>query len=426
MRRDKYFKIEPRQDRAKEGKCPFRMKLTKANQRKFIPLNLTAGVDDWDTANEMFVIRKAVKSAQKSARNRCNEAHNAYLEGVRTRARNTIADFEREGIDFTLNQFVDRFLSRGQRSRVMDYWKAHIEILKATGHIGNATCYENTLHILRLFDEKFGEKVFQEIDILYVKRFDVWLQMRKCKGNTRKYYHKALRAMLNKAIQDGKASAGTYPYGRGGFEVAGLEEETAKRYLPMETMAKIKTTQLDNRMLETTRRIFVSMYLCYGISWIDATALTADNIHQLNSGKHIIYKRSKTMHSRRVKPIIIKITPELQNHLDWFAQHTNLVEGRLFPIVTQEGCKGEQLYKHIRSRFVKNNKHLKELAQALGLGNISLTSYVSRHTMAMTLQSNDIPREIISQILGHRDIKITATYLDSFENEKIAAAARVL
>jgi len=65
------------------------------------------------------------------------------------------------------------------------------------------------------------------------------------------------------------------------------------------------------------------------------------------------------------------------------------------------------------------------LAEELGI-DYHLTSYVSRHTMAMTLQYNQIPREIISQMLGHADLETTNTYLDSFDNKVINEAAKVL
>ncbi len=48
------------------------------------------------------------------------------------------------------------------------------------------------------------------------------------------------------------------------------------------------------------------------------------------------------------------------------------------------------------------------------------------HTKAMTLQANQIPRGVISQILGHSDISTTATYLDSFGSAVIDQAATVL
>ena len=49
-----------------------------------------------------------------------------------------------------------------------------------------------------------------------------------CCGNTRKYYLKTLRALLNKAIKEKEASPTTYPFGSGGFEINSLEEETRK------------------------------------------------------------------------------------------------------------------------------------------------------------------------------------------------------
>ena len=103
-----------------------------------------------------------------------------------------------------------------------------------------------------------------------------------------------------------------------------------------------------------------------------------------------------------------------------------LIEDYLVPIVSRSGYSGEQLYNHIRSRFSRNNKNLKELAKALDITEMTLTSYVSRHTMAMTLQDNQVPREIISQILGHSDLSTTNTYLDSFASSIIDEAVKVL
>ena len=46
--------------------------------------------------------------------------------------------------------------------------------------------------------------------------------------------------------------------------------------------------------------------------------------------------------------------------------------------------------------------------------------------MAMTLQNNEVPREVISQILGHKDMETTNTYLDSFNSNIIDEAVKVL
>jgi hypothetical protein len=70
------------------------------------------------------------------------------------------------------------------------------------------------------------------------------------------------------------------------------------------------------------------------------------------------------------------------------------VEDYLLLIVSMTGYKGEQLYKHIRSRFSRKNKNLRTLAQKLEITDMKLTSYFSRHTVAMTSQGNQMPREV--------------------------------
>lgn len=402
----------------KDGSYPISIRITKDRKSKLIRTGLSATKAQWNEKEERFISDKKIVPKFK--------VWNARLSEIETQINEVFRSFEIDRIDWTLNQFEDSFLNKASKGKVKDYFNNTITILKETGHIGNSTCYSRTLHMLELFDSKFDKKVFSEIDIKYVKAFDVFLQKRECKGNTRKYYFKALRAILNKAIQDKEASESTYPFGKGGFNVAALEEETVKRYLPHDSMIKLKTTVMDNAVLERTRRLFLFSYYCYGISFIDAALLTKKNIISYNGGSYIVYKRNKTKEAKKVKPIQIKITAEIQELMDWFSANTLLIDDYLLPIVSIAGYKGEQLYNHIRSRFGRNNKNLANLAKALEITDMKLTSYVSRHTMAMTLQDNQVPREVISQILGHSDLATTNTYLDSFASSVIDEAVKVL
>lgn len=380
----------------------------KNNKRKVMALGIYAEPHQWNDKLEMFVTDKRVPKLHPD-RIYLNE----WLTQKKSEILRIIADFDSNKIDWTLNQFEQEFFHYSNKGNVKEFFENLIQTYKDTNHIGNANCYSRTLHVLELFDEKLSERVFPEIDIKYVKSFDVFLQKRECKGNTRKFYFKTLRAVLNKAIQDGEASETTYPFGKGGFSISSLEEETTKRYLPHDSMFKLKTTVMDNAVLERTRRLFLFSYYCYGISFIDAALLTKKNIIRYNGGNYIVYKRNKTKEAKKVKPIQIKITPEIQELMNWFSANTLLVEDYLLPIVSIAGYKGEQLYNHIRSRFGRNNKNLANLAKVLEITDMKLTSYVSRHTMAMTLQDNQVPREVISQILGHSDLATTNTYLFS-------------
>lgn len=161
------------------------------------------------------------------------------------------------------------------------------------------------------------------------------------------------------------------------------------------------------------------------MSFVDMAYLTTNHVQRLADGNYIVYKRNKIKHQKNVTAIRIHITPEIQGLIERLKSASSTVDNYLLPIITCSGYTGEKLYNHIRSRYAKYQKYLKSLAEELGI-DYHLTSYVSRHTMAMTLQYNKIPREIISQMLGHADLETTNTYLDSFDNKVINEAAKVL
>ena len=409
-----------------QGLYAIRLRITKDRQRAYFALKIFASDEYWDADNECFIILKNVRDTKQKEENEQRKQYNYLLSSYKVQAQEVIDGFKRERIDWTLNQFADAFLNKSKHGKIKDYMENHIKILRETGHTGNANCYAASLRLLEHYDSKFSKKLFSEIDIKFVNGFDVFLQKRGCKGNTRKYYFKALRSILNKAIQEKEATEKTYPFGKGGFQIAKLEEETEKRYLPVEYLNKIKNTPSENPQQEYARKLFLLSYYCYGISFIDMAYLTKSNIVRFNGGEYIVYKRHKIQHQRSVKPIKIKITAEIQYLLDSLRECSPTVDDFIVPIVSISGYTGEKLYNHIRFRYKKYNTYLADLAKELEIVDIKLTTYVSRHTMAMMLQRNDVSREQISQMLGHSDMKTTNTYLDSFETSVIDEAAKVL
>lgn len=424
-----HFVIWTHQAKA-DGTFPIRMRITKDRKVKYLSVGLAARENQWNIEAERFKKDKRLTPA--------HEKYNTLLNEYENRANEVISEFDKGRLDWTLNQFEERFLNKAKKGKVESYFLETVKQLRETGHIGNANCYERTLHMLRLYDGKLKDRVFSEIDIKYIKGFDIWLQKPRisigkgnkeihrdgCTGNTRKYYMKALRSILNKAVQENEASVNTYPFGRGGFEIAKLEEETEKRYLPSAYLKMIKENTGKTEATELARRMFLFSYYCYGISFMDMAQLSAKNIIRHESGDYIVYKRQKTKNQKKISPIQIKITTEIFDLLGGF--RTQTIPPYLVPIISKEGYTGEQLYNHIRNRYKRYSAALKDLAKELKLTDIKLTSYVSRHTMAMTLQGNNIPREVISQILGHSDLETTNTYLDSFGSAVIDEAAKVL
>ncbi|MFR5661132.1 MAG: site-specific integrase, partial [Butyricimonas faecihominis] len=333
------------------------LRVTKNGKIKYISLKLHALENQWDDGASRYKSDKRLTSS-------CKE-YNALLSRYEARVSEIERKFDEDCIDWTLNQFEERFKGYAKRGKVLEYLRRHIQVLQDTGHTGNSNCYTQLSHMLELFDKKLKDRVFSEVDIKYVKSFDVFLQKRGCVGNTRKYYLKSLRAVLNKAIQDNEASQHTYPFGKGGFEINSLEEETDKRYLSEEDLEKIKTGALNSETGEYTRKLFLFSYYSFGMSFIDMAYLTWKNVKEMNSHEYIVYKRQKIKHQKNVKPIQIPLTANLKMILEWFRDNTLLTGDYLLPVVSRDYT-GEALYKHIRDRYRRYSKNLKAMAEELG------------------------------------------------------------
>ena len=79
---------------------------------------------------------------------------------------------------------------------------------------------------------------------------------------------------------------------------------------------------------------------------------------------------------------------------------------------------GKEAYKEYTSALAHFNRNLKRLARACGVS-IPITSYSIRHSFAMTLKEQNVPIEMISELLGHKSIKTTQIYLRSFSLGKM-------
>ena len=67
------------------------------------------------------------------------------------------------------------------------------------------------------------------------------------------------------------------------------------------------------------------------------------------------------------------------------------------------------------------NGELKVLASELEI-EADMTTCVARHSFASILKNYGVNVSLISEMLGHTDLKTTQIYLDSFENDQIDEA----
>lgn len=421
-----YYRFKLRTSRKnKNGLYDLNMEICKKGfPRKYLSLGLEGDKNFWDEEQERFVVQKGLRTEKAKLENELRKKQNAAIAQFEKKAEDAIRYFDDNNINWTPNQLKEKIIFMPTQGLFFDYITNHIKNLRDTKRFGTANDYQSTLHMLKLFDSKIMQKYFSEIDVKYLNQFNLFLEKRGNKGNTRKNTIKPIRAIYNKAIKDGEAERVNYPFGNDGFSISSLEESTQKRYLPNSYLNAIKEKKVQRKVEEYARELFLFLYYCHGIPFRDMALLTKKNIFRKENGYYIVYKRVKTTHNKTSKYFSIRITEEIKNCINWLNNYKKPINNYLLPVITVD-YEGEKLYNHIKYQNKAFNKYLKDLAKTLKI-ETNLTSYVSRHSVAMKLQNSNVNRETISQLLGHSDLKTTNTYLDSLDTTVIDKASEVL
>ena len=135
------------------------------------------------------------------------------------------------------------------------------------------------------------------------------------------------------------------------------------------------------------------------------------------SGDRIHYTRSKTKGN-----FIIKIMPPVKDILNYYRKNKRPY---IFPILLRDNLTPTQLNDRKRKTLSKFNKDLKELESIAGIDK-PVTSYVARHSFAKCLKQKGAGTDIISESLGHQDIKTTKAYLKELDTAILDEASELL
>jgi integrase len=142
---------------------------------------------------------------------------------------------------------------------------------------------------------------------------------------------------------------------------------------------------------------------------VDIANLTNENIID----DRLKYQRQKTHGD-----INLTLLPQAKKIIALFSEQEQ-ISGYLFPILNKNvHITAMQKHNRIRKLTRQINNALKEIGAELRIKE-NLTTYVARHTFATVLKKSGVNVGIISQALGHQDLKTTQIYLDSFDNEQI-------
>ena len=386
---------------------PLMLRVTKDRKRKYVSLGISVHPKYWDFD----------KDAPK---------HNCpgkdlilnIIDKKTIEYRKQLLEFQNIEKVFSAQKLVDSVNKPLQKKSVETVFIELIEQLKKEKRIGSANFYRFALNSLKSFNSGSMDIPFIEIDVTWLKKYETWMKGNGNSTNTLGIRFRALRAVYNLAIQQHIVKKEYYPFDE--FKVSKLRESTQKRAISKETIQTIvkfdtsEITEYHTPLIELSKDIFVFSYLGCGINFIDIAYLKRKNIQ----GNRIVYSRHKTGKN---------INFPLQPHaVELIKKYSNTQSEYLFPILNEKVHITElQQHYRIQKTIKKINKWLKKIAEKTGV-EVNLTTYVARHSYATVLKRSGVHIALISETLGHSDLKTTQIYLDSFENEQIDEAMKNL
>ena len=287
---------------------------------------------------------------------------------------------------------------------------SHINQLIASGRKSYALSIRQLYNSLIEFNRHL-DIPFAEIDVAWLRRYEAFLREKRLAENTIGIRFRTLRSIYNVAIEEDAVSAELYPFKK--FKVSKLHQDTAKRALSKEDVERVLNFTSTNRYMRFPIDLFAFTYYCGGINFVDIAHLTIANI----TDGRLVYKRQKTK-----KLIKIPLQPQA---LALIKKYHSDESPYLFPILSSLHKTETQQANRIHKVISKVNKRLREIGEELNL-NVTLTTYVARHSQATVMKRAGVSTAVIREIMGHSSERVTQIYLDSFDNEQVNNALKSL
>ena len=341
-----------------------------------------------------------------------NDGRTAIVQSITRKLRSDmerleaiIKRFENGRRSYSSDDVVAEFRRVGGENTFFNFMENAIERLRQLNHIGTAKNYSAALGSFKRFRNN-GDIQMEAIDHLLMEDYQAYLKSAGLTPNSISFYMRILRAVYNRAVEQG-VTEDRRPF----RTVFTGVEKTRKRAVSISDIKRIRDLDLSLKPnLEFARDLFLFLFLCRGMSFIDAAFLKKSDIQN----GVLSYRRHKTGQSLHIK--VLKQMEEIIN------RYSDNGSPYLLPVITRPGEDGRR---QCETALRRVNKSLKIITEMIQLP-VTLTTYVSRHAWATIAKSKNIPVNVISDALGHDSITTTQIYLASIDTSTIDRANELI
>ncbi len=381
----------------KDNTYAIKLRVTFNRLQKYYPLGVHLTPEEWE------------KTQQPNPRKE-HKANQLFFNKIEQRAISVIKELE----PFTFQSFEKKFNQKAAPKKdVFFLLQEYNEELARQERLTTAESYRSALKSFKQFtgDARKTRLMLAEITPEWLNRYEKSMLDNGSSLTTIGIYLRNLRTILNKAIEEGNLAREFYPFGKHKYQIpAG---KNIKKALTINNIKKIYEYQATTPAEEKAKDLWLFSYLCNGANVKDIAKLQYKNI----TLKNITFIRSKTERATKSnqKAITIVLLPEIQAIIDKWGVVPKDQETYVFDIISEPDSPQAVLTK-IKQATKTINKYMDRIGLSLGI-DFKLTTYSARHSFATVLKRSGAPIEFISESLGHKDLRTTENYLDSFEDE---------
>ncbi len=410
----------------KQGNHTIYLSIFHTGERKRVKTSVSVPIKFWDATKER--VRKSCPTAKQD-----NEELQRLIDKARTTERELTAQDR-----LTLLRFLECLQGKEQDFKLLSYAQHTRELMAQGKQWGTYKKYGDSIHKLTEYVQGLGVKDmdFRDVTQQFITGFTTYLQSlsnRRNPGatlspNTISKHLKVLRAILNRAVDDGIIHAEDIP--RKLITV----KETAPSITGLQDHELAKLINLpvkENTDRWNARNLFLFAMYEGGIRIGDAIRLRWRNI----VGDRLIYTMNKN--GKQVNVILVQeaerilklyrrpgqrpqhyIFPYLDNNADYAAYLDYEDRQKMPPDISKK------YFETVNAKEARIGRMMRELKGLAGLPR--LTFHTARHTFALRAMDASVDNATLKNILQHSSLNTTETYMKKLDSSREDAAMKVM
>lgn len=378
----------------KKNQSPLYCRITLNGVRKQFSTGIQIESEYWDNKKQQII------NLHESAK-----LYNTQLNNIKSKVNKIFTILSLQERNFSVDDILNIYSGKEikKKESLLSYYKQFLSKLKKL--IGSEI-KENTFnkfvyvsnHLETFLKWKYKNTNFllEELNLQFLDDFDYYLKTEKKQSQiTINKTIQRLRTPLKQAISEGYLERDPFILHK---------TKTVRKsiiFLNTKELKTFETTHYSQKRLSFIQDLFI--FCCYtGLAFNEMSSLEKKHIQKGFDGINWIQmKREKTQ-----RQISVPLLPKAQEIIDKYDSEDKY----LFPKISNQ----------------KFNSYLKEIAEITGIEK-RLTHHIARKTFASTvLLYNDVPMEIVSELLGHSNMKITQESYGKVVQKKVSEEMKKL